>query len=312
MSLLDEMSASLQLPSSFVRGIAATASKQYKDYRIPKKNGGYREVAQPSKMLKALQRWLLHTYILRCPVHNAAAAYKKGANIRDNALRHVGKKYLLHLDFERFFPSISAGDVSTFAERNVGVFDGWTDTDRWLFCEIVCRYGSLMIGSPTSPALSNAICYDMDTAIDGACHSHGIVYSRYADDMFFSTDSPDRLGAMESDMHRLIGDLVMPRSLALNRSKTVHTSRKHRMQVTGLVLTTDGRVSLGRQRKRLIRGLIYRRDTLGAVERASLAGTVAYLRDVDRDFYNSLIQKYGHDVVMDAMADSPVDGIRPA
>ena len=250
--------------------------------------------------MKALQRWLLYNVVEKWPVHDAAFGYRTGRSIRDNASSHSTSSYLLRMDLKNFFPSIRARDISAFlGERPPGTED-WDERDYTLFKNITCRYEALTIGSPTSPALSNAICFQLDSRISGLATETSVTYTRYADDLFFSTDVPNVLVQLPERIASILRNLECPLDLTINSVKTRHSSKSGRRQVTGLVLTSDGRVSLGRQRRRFIRRQIHRIDDLSECERLHLAGLIAFAIDIEPDLLNALILKYGMNRVLRA------------
>ncbi len=293
--LLEMISDSLKLPRTFVQGIGRKASHSYKVYQIPKRTGGFREIAHPAKPLKALQRWLLHSVVGLWPVHDAAFAYVKGRGIRAHAERHATSRYLLRLDFESFFPSIRGSDILAYLATKPPGTETWAADDYELFVRLCCRVGHLSIGAPTSPALSNALCLSLDhqsATLAGMC---GAVYTRYADDLFFSTARRDVLKNVPDSMEKIIRSLPVPANLRLNPAKLRHSSKASRRQVTGIVLSSDGRAILGRDRKRRIRSQIHRFDTLLPKDKASLRGMIAFATSIEPSFMNDLVLKYGLD-----------------
>ena len=120
-----------------------------------------------------------------------------------------------------------------------------------------------------------------------------VVYTRYADDLYFSSRRRDVLSAFPGEVHRIVGDLALPGNLVVNDTKTFHSSRKGRRVVTGLVLTPDGGVSIGRARKRYIRHLVHHFEELGEAERKQLQGWIAFAVGIEPDFANRLVLKYG-------------------
>jgi RNA-directed DNA polymerase len=293
MILLQLISDSLQLPQDYILRIAKSASFSYKRIEIPKKNGGVRVIHHPSKELKAVQRWLLHAVISRLPIDDSALAYIKGRSIADNATRHLGGGYLLRLDLRNFFPSITQQDIKLHIKENSLEFPGWDDADVNLFCALVCRYQRLTIGAPSSPSLSNALCRNLDTEIRILVERNDINYTRYADDMFFSTSKPNVLGQIHGEITRIIENSPLPAGLMINSAKTRHTSKRHRRVVTGLVLSSENKLSVGRHTKRRVRSLIYNLGSLSDEDRHRLAGLISFIRSVEPDFVNRLILKYG-------------------
>jgi len=300
MSLVQHMAHGLGLPSSYIERAALRANHSYKTYFIEKRNGGKREIHHPSRSLKALQRWLASNVISSWPVHQSAMAYRKGRSIADNASAHRRFAYSLRLDLQGFFPSITVGDVIRFTEA---VEPDWSKGDRLLFCRLVCRSNVLTIGAPTSPCLSNAICHELDCQLSPLLDQGQ--YTRYADDMVFSTDARDVLVDVPSRVETILGELSCPSDLRLNHSKTLHLSKRHRRSVTGVVIGSDGEIHLGRGRKREIRALVHQFESLDATAKARLAGLISHAASIDRKLVNDLVMKYGAkklNLVLDGVA----------
>lgn len=298
MRLIKEISDDLGLPQSYLKSTARRASHLYKTYAIPKRSSGVRIIHHPARRLKTLQRWLVDRFILLWPVHDAVYSYRKGRSIKDNAQRHADSRYLLRLDIHDFFPSIKAEDIRSYI--SAGSSD-WSPVDVDFFLSLVCRDDELTIGAPSSPALSNSVCYELDLQISRIARDHGVTYTRYADDLFLSCCAPHVLKSFPARVQGIFDGLAFPRGLQLHKRKTVHSSKKNRRQVTGVVLGSDGVVHLGRALKRTIRARIHKYSDLGESDRASLAGLLAYARSVDPDFINALILKYGHARVEEAL-----------
>jgi RNA-directed DNA polymerase len=299
-SLQSQIAADLFLSAQYVSVVTRTASRRYKEYTISKRSGGLRTIFHPSRELKALQRWLLAKVISQWSVHNSASAYREGRGVKDNAAAHRSQPFILKLDFDTFFPSISVSDVKSFLEAGPAAAMQWGPRDIWTFNSLVCRNGQLTIGAPTSPALSNVLCFELDSRLSSWAAERDITYTRYADDITFSCGTPGRLKDAELFVEGTLKALQIPRGLNLNRAKTRHLSRKNRRVVTGLVLTPEGQLSLGRKIKRRLRSLIHSYGKLSATERRSLAGLLSYAIGIEPDLLNRLIIKFGPAVVEQA------------
>jgi RNA-directed DNA polymerase len=299
--LENRIAEALGLPVGTIQVLARKANHSYKTYHIPKRNGGHRVIHHPAKQLKAVQRWLLDNVIDKWPVHSAATAYRLGISIKANAEIHASSKYLLRMDFMNFYPSISDKDILSFldSERPSNTAD-WELKDKNLFVNIVCRNSSLTIGAPTSPGISNAICIELDRRLAGVAQTNELIYTRYADDLSFSSRIAGPLANIPGEVAKVLQDLRFPSALTVNHEKTRHSSKRSRRRVTGLVLASDGIVSLGRKRKRWIRSLVFKYESLNAEEKSSLAGLLSFSKSIDPDFINSLVTKYGYDRVSDA------------
>jgi RNA-directed DNA polymerase len=299
--IVERIANDLGLPPEYITNLARGASYEYKEYKIAKRTGGYRVIHHPSRRLKALQRWLLQNVIHSFPVHTSASAYRQGQSIFDNAKVHAKSRYLLRMDLKDFFPSITEQDLRNYISHHAGLFSSWTVPDIDAFCGLVCRRQVLTIGAPTSPALSNAICHDLDVSLHALSDTMGVRYTRYADDLFFSTYEPNVLKQIEKEVSSIVSNLSVPGKLTVNTNKTRHSSKRRARHVTGIVLGSDGRPHIGRTLKRQIRALIHKSGHLDGSSRASLAGMIAYAEGFDPDFINSLITKYGLPTIRNAM-----------
>lgn len=291
--LIEQISLSLGMPADLVDRLANGASHLYKTYTVPKRNGGTRTIHHPARALKGVQRWLAANVISDWPVHQAAKAYREGVSIFDNAALHSKSRYLLRMDFSGFFESIQEDDVRRYIAGSSTQSSSWSPADIDAFCNICLRFGRLTIGAPTSPSLANALCYELDRRLEYLCAGKGVTYSRYADDLFFSTAQSNVLAEVEKDVGSIVAALQVPAHLSLNADKTRHSSKKGARHVTGIVLGSDGKPYIGRHLKRRIRAMIHTYDSLSVKEQASLSGLLAYAIGLDPDFKNSLIEKYG-------------------
>lgn len=164
--------------------------KMYKVYSIPKRSGGNRVIAHPSKELKVFQRALIEIFEKQLPIHQSAYAYQKKRSIKDNALVHMKNQYLVKMDFLNFFNSI---DESLLKDRFVKQDINFTDEDYLLLRGLVFWSPTksndgkviLSVGAPSSPILSNFVLYEFDSLISTVCDSLNVSYTRYADDLFF-------------------------------------------------------------------------------------------------------------------------------
>ncbi len=303
MTILEELSEFLSMDTLELINYIATCPHRYKVYTIPKRSGsGVRTIAQPAKELKYLQKHVCNEYLATLPVHDACKAYKKNTSIKDNALAHVKNKYLLKMDFENFFPSITPPDLIQHIEQHLE-WKNWEEDkfiiEKLFFYAPKRNLGlKLSIGSPTSPFLSNSIMYSFDSIIDKLCTEREISYTRYADDISFSTNIKDILFDFANEVSRILQENEYPQ-IRINHGKTTFLSRKGNMHITGLVLTNQRKVSIGRKKKRYIKSLIYRflNNNLNIEEKNYLSGYLAFCISVEPEFISSLEKKYGQAVV---------------
>lgn len=296
---LRKMALEMRVPMSHVLAIADTASHRYKTYRIAKRTGGSREISHPAMELKSLQRWIADNILSKLPVHDSVYSYRIGRGIRDHAELHKKQNYLVRIDFKDFFPSITAKDVTRLLiENRVKLPPLITAEDVRYICKIVCRNGRLTIGAPSSPAISNAVLYSFDKHWSRVCIQRKIIYSRYADDIYLSTNIPNILGPTFSEIRNDLASREWPK-LAINRRKVVFTSRKHNRNVTGLTLTSDRRISIGHDKKRMLRSLVYKfaQGELSVKDVSYLRGYLSYVKSVEPNFIAKLRMKYDSAVI---------------
>lgn len=293
MALAEAMSRELQLPVPYILRMAKSASHLYKEYQIPKRDGGQRTIHHPSKELKALQRWLVRRCLERLPIHPSAVAYRKGMSVLQNAQPHVHSRYLLRMDLQEFFPSLTADSIRNYIGANPQHFEDWTESDVLVFCSLVCRHGRLAIGAPSSPTLSNVLCWKLDNLLSLKAGEREVTYTRYADDLFFSSRRAGVLGGFEEEVRSCVEGLDLPSGLRIKAEKTRHSSKRGQRRVTGVVLGSKGELSLGRNIKRKVKSLVFRVDGLESEDRKRLAGLLGYCQMIEPDFLNRLILKYG-------------------
>ena len=303
-SILGDMSADLLIPKTKLDYLIRSAPYRYKVYQIPKKSGaGHRTIAQPAKEVKKIQYWVIKNIFPSFPVHQAATAYIRGKNIFQNAESHSNRPYLLKLDFKNFFPSIKGDDFLIYAQTNNSLSLSKTDLQRLV--RILFRLPErnndfqLSIGAPSSPFLSNAIMFNFDSQIFSYCFENDISYTRYADDLTFSMNDIAMRGEVLKKVQTVLALLKSP-TLKLNNKKTILGSKAHRRLVTGLILTNDGTVSLGRDRKRRIRAQIHHllQGRLSDEEKNNLKGMIAFARDVEPKFVERMEIKYGKHLII--------------
>ncbi len=302
--LLERLQKHTGLSLNHLERYASTASKRYKVYQIPKRTHGFRTIEQPSREIKALQRWLIQALIKRLPVHESATAYSKGSSIRQNASKHAQSNFTLRADFESFFPSFNGWQVATFLTENAREHGIQLTQDDIAFVRrIVCRHESLTIGAPSSPLLTNAMMFDFDILISNWCEERDLVYTRYADDLFISSDKPnmlsEALGKIEdcAQVYRFA-------ALRINREKTAFLSRRYRRSITGITVTPTRSLSIGRDRKMRLKSDVYeyQQGRLSPDQLARVHGMLAFVMDVEPTFYSTLTRKYGNETIEDIKA----------
>lgn len=299
MNIVDYLSDLILMDRRELLKFSSTSPYRYKVYEIPKRNSnGKRTIAQPSKELKYIQRALLKFFDGVIPIHDSVFSYKKGISIKDNACCHVNYKYLLKMDFKDFFPSITPSILFNEFEKYKLYFN---DDDKKLLSGLLFwkknrknDFLQLSIGAPTSPFISNFILYSFDKAISDICSEKNVVYSRYADDITFSSNIKNVLFEFPKIVIELLYQLYNG-NIKINKDKTVFSSRAHNRHVTGITLSNDGFLSIGREKKRKLSSCFHYYITrkLSKIEIDKLKGELAFAFYIEPDFKNRLMGKYG-------------------
>jgi len=279
---LDDLSRVTKLSKFMIYQLSKNANFHYKVYKIPKKNGKLREIAQPSRNLKGFQSWILVEILNKLNVSPNSKGFTKGQSTLDNAKPHVGNNALLTIDIQDFFPTICAKQVF-----NVFKSIGYNNLLSTIFTRICTFNERLPQGSPCSPKLANLICLNLDNRIQSYVGKKGITYTRYADDMTFSAMSPNKLIKILTTIEKIIKD----EDFTLNEEKTRFAGVSNVKKVTGLVITDDS-VGIGKKLYKKIRAKFYNftkiTRELTHTEINEAVGWKAYLKSVDKERWERL------------------------
>ena len=223
----------------------------YHEFFIAKRSGnGRRKINAPEESLKRLQRRILKRLLGRLEPHSAATGFRKGESFVKNAARHCGREVVIHIDLVDFFPSISAERVEKYFQ-----IIGWNRSSAKTLTRLVTYQDALPQGAPTSPCLSNLVCRSLDSRLSKYLNRYHAVYTRYADDMTISMDSPDPVrNVIEVVLSIIRSEGFRPH---VSREKKLDVRRKHQRQtVTGMVV--NEKVNLPRETRRWLRAVAHR------------------------------------------------------
>lgn len=207
--------------------------------------------------LYLLQKNLNKNFLLRIPLAMPAIGFVRGRSYQDYLRPHCGKRFHLRLDIQDFFGSISERQVARSLEEFVQDQDIIQN-----ICDICMLEGSLPQGAVTSPALSNIVFRQIDQRILKYCQSirkvrigaeakeEDIVYTRYADDMMFSSDYFDF--GNQLSFYKMVKHILREHGFRINHSKTYMTEGE--ISLSGFVIGTD--VHLSRKRLREINQIL--------------------------------------------------------
>lgn len=218
--------------------------QRYSSFIIPKKNGGERKINAPVKTLKYIQSQLsLRLRVLYEPlnvVHGFLPQYesKNGISVKptivSNAAMHVRKKFILNIDLENFFPTVSK-------KRVYGLFKNQYSLNSRIssyLTFICCTDKGLPQGAPTSPIITNMICSRLDRKLRRLSSENYVTYSRYADDLSFSTSKKE----FPSEFENKVNEIIQNEGFLLNEKKRRLLLRENRLEVTGLTVNVKPNV----------------------------------------------------------------------
>ncbi len=271
-----DLAQALGLEVSRLRWLAfhseATAVTHYVRFQIPKKSGGTRELAAPHRDLARCQEWIRANILERVALHDAAHGFVKGRCTLSNAKSHLGRAAVVNADLKDFFPTITFPRVKGVF-RQLG-YSPAAATVLALLCtecprsrvsydgrELYVATGprGLPQGACTSPALSNLVARGLDGRLAGFARRLGWTYTRYADDLTFSTEGPamGQTGRLFTGLRHIVGE----ENFTVNEKKTRVQRPKTRQTVTGIVVNRHPNVS--RETVRRLRAILHRAKTEG-------------------------------------------------
>jgi RNA-directed DNA polymerase len=224
--------------------------KQYLQYSVPKRRGGARVISAPNPVIKRLQRRLLPYLAALYTPKPATHGFVSERSILSNARQHTQQEYVLNLDLSDFFKTINRGRV-------YGMLMGPPYRLPQKVAAVLmklCTYDNqLPQGAPTSPLISNMICARMDDELQRLARKNHCVYTRFADDLTFSTNAltfPAELAyyASVGDAQGMfVGDplitIIERNGFKINLPKFRLQHRTRRQEVTGLTVNVEPNVS---------------------------------------------------------------------
>lgn len=256
----------LSMSDGELRKIWWFRKRMYTRFDIAKGKGKTRAIHAPNERLKHLQRRIAllldQLYRVRNPVHG----FVPGKSVKTNAQAHLRRRFLLNLDLADFFPSITENRVAGVL-RFLGISERVAD----IITRLCCHGGHLPQGAPTSPVLSNMICFRMDKELMAVAKGARCIYTRYADDITFSSHQPmtalfegpvPPTGQFSPDLLASSFHLaIVSNGFGLNPSKAHYADRHSRKTVTGLKV--NELLNVDRRYVRNLRAALHSVETLG-------------------------------------------------
>ncbi|MEM9822170.1 MAG: reverse transcriptase family protein [Bacteroidota bacterium] len=238
----------------------------YHRFYMAKKSGGKRLISAPMPLMKTAQYWIVEQILDKVPVHEAAHGFTKNRSILSNAQPHVGQDLVVNLDFKNFFPTIDFARVkgvfrqlgySNQVATILGAICTEPDQDKVTLdgrsYYVAKGERHLPQGAPSSPVLTNILCYKLDKRLAGLAQKYGFQYTRYADDLSFSASNE----AVENLTPLLwaIRKITKAEGFELHPDKLRIMRKGSRQEVTGLIVNEA--IGIERKKLRAFRALLH-------------------------------------------------------
>ena len=232
---------------------------RYSSFNIKKKSGGVRHIDAPRRGLMNILYYLNKIFQAIYTPSSTTMGFAQGKSVVDNAQCHVGKNYVFNIDLKDFFPSITQPRVwkrlqleplnipQPIANVMAGLCCMKKSNEDGTFSYILPQ------GAPTSPIITNMICDKLDRRLKGLATRFHLTYTRYADDITFSSNHHvyTEGGEFKKELKRIITD----QGFSINEKKTRLQKKGDRQEVTGLVVNEKANVA--RKYVREVRSLLY-------------------------------------------------------
>lgn len=246
---------------------------QYSQFKIAKKNGGERTINAPTGRLKTIQSALSnllldcldeinqsnfpdselarekakHSKVLKIKCSCAKTkqpslshGFERKRSIITNAMMHLGKRHVFNIDLKDFFGSFNFGRVRGFFIINKNF--QLEPAIATVIAQIACYNNQLPQGSPCSPVIANLITHSLDIKLAALASRNSCTYSRYADDITFSTRKSELPNFIaKQDEHQFnaskkLSSEITRSGFKINHSKTRNQYKDSRQDVTGLIV----------------------------------------------------------------------------
>lgn len=239
----NELADFLKIPRkklSYILYIKGTDSL-YTSFDISKKSGDSRHIHAPQKDLKLIQKKLANAlYIHQTEIWkknntnpNISHAFQKGRSYITNAKIHRNKRFVINVDLENFFDCFHFGRVRGYFLKNSN-FQLPAEVAT-VIAQLTCYQGKLPQGAPSSPIITNLICNILDIRLLKLAKKYKLNYTRYADDLTFSTND-FKFSRKEAIFFEELEKEIINAGFKINKKKTRVQYRDSRQEVTGIIV----------------------------------------------------------------------------
>lgn len=229
----------------YLASVVNSNTSHYREFKIPKRSGGLRNISAPYPALQECQDWIYRNILTKVKIHPAAQGFTFNKSIITNAKIHINQDQFLKIDLKDFFPSIKINQVITIFKSL-----GYTHKVSFYLASICCYGDALPQGAPTSPMLSNIIAKTLDKRLMAFAKRFNLKYTRYADDLAFSGES------IPVKFIEYITQIINSCGFTVNEKKTILQQEKNKRIITGISIA-DNEIKVPREYKRNLKQEIY-------------------------------------------------------
>ena len=256
---IDDLNEYLGINAIKLKKLMYCASKGYLyvDFEIKKKNGKFRKINAPIKELKEIQ-YKIYNYLktIYC-AKKSSYGFEIGKNNILNAEKHKKHKYVLNIDLKDMFSQITANRIKGMLKSEPYNLD---ESVARTISIITCYKGFLPQGAPTSPILSNMLLKMLDTKLIKYSKNYNLYYTRYADDLTFSSNRDFSKIAFNNypnsfDVSEELKSIFNKSNFIINCEKTRYYTYYRRQEVTGIVV--NKKMNIAKEKMKEIRLLLY-------------------------------------------------------
>lgn len=253
----------------------------YTKKEILKSDGTNRVLYVPNLSLKVVQRWILKEILEKIKVSSHAMAFVPNYNgLKLNAECHRRNVFLLQMDIKDFFDSVKEKQVFKLF-CNLGY-----SSDVSAVLANLCTYKNVLPqGAVTSPYISNLISYHLDMRLNGLCCKRDIIYTRYADDLIFSSNNKSKLIGIE----KAIKYIVNSEGFFINENKTRYSSNYVKKTTLGITINNE-KIHVDKNFKKKIRSMIFNSIiNKNYTKNAQILGSIAYVNSIEEGYRQKIM-----------------------
>jgi len=262
--------------------------KMYHKIVRHKKNGDERIIYSPEVRLKCLQKAILEFLYTRLKFSKHVVGFVPGKSTVDHAKFHLNKKMLIKIDIKDFFPSIIASNIY------LNLCEHFTDHIAMIITNICTYKRHAAQGIPTSPFLANMCFESVDKKLIDLSKQNNMAYSRYADDMVFSTNDDVDPDAFIKEAYKIIGR----EGYRVNDEKTKIMRDGKTKKICGIIVSD--KLNIPRDVRKRLRAMIHNSLNNGIESQAKesmdfikfMDGYLAYIRPINPELHKDLYGKW--------------------